>query len=111
MKKVMLVMSMLLINCNTTWAQAPAQQSEDNCQKWEQADKKLNLLYKQVLTLYASKPVFLKTFKASQLAWLKFRDAQVDALYPTQPGQSKQATYGSVYPSCNCAHVVLQLRS
>ncbi|WP_022822498.1 lysozyme inhibitor LprI family protein [Hymenobacter norwichensis] len=103
MKKAFLLVGLLAVGWNHSQAQSKPQQNVTTCQKWTQADKKLNVLYRQILTLYASNPVFLKAFKASQVAWLKFRDAQEEALYPTQPGQSKQVTYGSVYTSCNCA--------
>jgi uncharacterized protein YecT (DUF1311 family) len=103
MQKIVVLVWVLVCSWSHTQAQTQAQQNATTCQEWEQADKKLNVLYKQVQTLYASNPVFLKAFKASQVAWLKFRDAQEEALYPTQPGQPKRVTYGSVYPSCNCA--------
>lgn len=103
MQKLLFLAWIMAFGWGHAQAQTQSQQNATACQTWEQADKKLNVLYKQVLTLYASKPAFLKAFKASQVAWLKFRDAQEEALYPTQPGQPKRVTYGSVYPSCNCA--------
>lgn len=102
MKKTLLLVCLLAASWSETHAQPQSQQNATTCQQWQQADQKLNVLYKRVLTLYASNPVFLKAFKASQVAWLKFRDAQAEALFPTQPGQTKQVTYGSVYSSCNC---------
>lgn len=79
-----------------------AQMNVDACKEYKAADQKLNGLYQQVLKLYASDAVFLKAFKASQVAWLKYRDAHVEAMFPTQPGQEKRVTYGSVYPTCSC---------
>ena len=43
------------------------------------ADKSLNASYKQIKKLYASDLQFLAKLTASQRAWLKFRDAELDA--------------------------------
>ena len=42
----------------------------------------------------------MQKLKAAQKAWLAFRDAQLQAMYPAA---DKQAEYGSVYPTCRCA--------
>ena len=36
--------------------------------------------------------------KAAEIAWLKYRDAEMEAIYP---GTDKQYDYGSVYPMCH----------
>lgn len=91
--KVALLASFLLLT-GPVQAQTQMQMNEAACQKWQQADKKLNVLYQQVLKLYASDATFIKAFKASQVVWLKFRDAQEEALFPTRPGQQKQVSTG-----------------
>jgi uncharacterized protein YecT (DUF1311 family) len=83
-------------------AQTQAAMNAKTCGEYRKADQQLNQLYQQVLKLYAKDAVFLKAFKASQVAWLKFRDAQTEALFPKQPNQTKQVTYGSVYSLCDC---------
>lgn len=83
-------------------AQNQGQMNAEACQKYQAADQHLNTLYQQVLKLYAADAVFLKAFRASQVAWLKYRNAQLEALYPTQSGEDKQTIYGSVYPMCSC---------
>ena len=72
------------------------------CGAYETADQELNSLYQQVLKLYAPDATFLKALRASQQAWLTYRDAQLEARFPTRPGEAKRVTYGSVYPTCNC---------
>jgi uncharacterized protein YecT (DUF1311 family) len=64
---------------------------------FKKADKELNELYKKILTEYADDPKFIAKFKASQRAWLKFRDAELDALFPHQ---DEDRYYGSVFPMC-----------
>ena len=82
--------------------QTQTQLNEDACDAYKTADQELNSLYQQVLKLYASDAAFLKAFRASQQAWLTYRDAQLEARFPTRPGEEKRVTYGSVYPTCRC---------
>jgi uncharacterized protein YecT (DUF1311 family) len=58
------------------------------------ADDELNRLYAQVVAANATDKVFLEKLKASQRAWIAFRDAQIAARYPNP------ADYGSVLPMC-----------
>ena len=82
--------------------QTQTQLNGDACDAYKTADQELNSLYQQVLKLYASDAAFLKAFRASQQAWLTYRDAQLEARFPTRPGEAKRVTYGSVYPTCSC---------
>lgn len=102
MEKRLLLGALLAWYSLTAHAQTQAQLNAEACGEYQAADRQLNTLYQQVLKLYAQDVAFLKSFKASQLAWLKFRDAQLEAVFPTQPGQAKPTTYGSVYPMCRC---------
>ena len=68
-------------------AQAPAQAepkamelgSEERVALQEEA---LNSTYRRIFASYADDPVFLARLKESQRAWLKFRDAELKALFP-----------------------------
>lgn len=64
---------------------------------FKKADKELNELYKKILAEYADDPKFIEKFKASQRAWIKFRDAELDALFPHQ---DEDRYYGSIFPMC-----------
>jgi len=64
---------------------------------FKKADKELNELYKKILSEYADDPKFIAKFTVSQRAWLKFRDAELDALFPHQ---DEDRYYGSVFPMC-----------
>jgi len=65
---------------------------------FKQADKELNELYKIILIEYADDQKFIEKFKVTQRAWLKFRDAEMDALFPHK---DEDRYYGSVYPMCS----------
>ena len=82
--------------------QTQTQLNEDACDAYKTADQELNSLYQQVLKRYAADAGFLRAFRASQQAWLTYRDAQLEARFPTRPGEEKRVTYGSVYPTCSC---------
>jgi uncharacterized protein YecT (DUF1311 family) len=59
------------------------------------SDGDLNASYKQIRKLYASDTDFLDKLRNSQRAWLKFRDAELEALFPH--AQEDPGYYGSIY--------------
>jgi uncharacterized protein YecT (DUF1311 family) len=62
---------------------------------FSKADAELNQVYQQLLKKYAGDNALLRRLRLAQQAWLRFRDADVNALYPEpQTGQ------GSVNPMC-----------
>jgi uncharacterized protein YecT (DUF1311 family) len=68
------------------------------------ADKKLNEVYQQVLKQYATDSAFIAKLKVAQRAWLAFRDAELQALYPAE---NKPAEYGSAWPMCRGQQLAL----
>ncbi len=71
------------------------------CNEYKKADAELNQVYQQVLSANSGELQFTEKLKAAQRAWLVFRDAQLEALYPTT-GSDPREQYGSVYPMCYC---------
>jgi uncharacterized protein YecT (DUF1311 family) len=61
------------------------------------ADDELNRVYQSILNRYKNDRQFLAKLRTAQQAWLKFRDAELEAKFPFA---DKQARYGSVYPMC-----------
>jgi uncharacterized protein YecT (DUF1311 family) len=61
------------------------------------ADDDLNDVYHAIIKAYSEDPTFLQSLKAAQRAWLKFRDAEIGALFP-HGGEA--GYYGSVKPMC-----------
>lgn len=66
-------------------------------QEWKKADDELNKVYSQILKKYKDDKVFIAKFKKAELAWIKFKDAEIEAIYPEE---DKMHNYGSVYPMC-----------
>jgi uncharacterized protein YecT (DUF1311 family) len=61
------------------------------------ADDELNRVYQDILNRYKNDRQFLLKLRNAQQAWLKFREAELEAKFPFA---DKQARYGSVYPMC-----------
>lgn len=64
--------------------------------EWKKADDELNKVYSQILKKYKDDKVFIAKFKKAELAWIKFKDAEIEAIYPDED----KSNYGSVYPMC-----------
>jgi len=73
----------------------------------KEADDELNRVYREILKRNAKDPVFLDRLKAAQRAWISFRDAELEAIFPDP---EKQVAYGSAYPMCY-AHWMKKLTS
>lgn len=61
-----------------------------------ETDKELNNIYKQILKKYKDDKVFISKLQKAELAWIKYRDAEIEAIYPKED----KSNYGSVYPMC-----------
>ncbi|AEG01446.1 lysozyme inhibitor LprI family protein [Methylomonas methanica] len=63
----------------------------------ESADRELNRVYQAILKQHAGDKLFIDSLKQAQRAWLKWRDAEMLAIYPAskEPGY-----YGSSFAGC-----------
>ena len=78
--------------------QTQFEMNQEACGKYKKADAELNRIYLRVLHDYAGDKNFIQKIKLAQRAWLAFRDAHLNSIYPDpSPG-----TYGSVNPMCRC---------
>lgn len=65
-------------------------------QDFKKADDELNKIYKQILEKYKDDKVFISKLQKAELAWINYRDADIEAIYP----DDDKSNYGSVYPMC-----------
>lgn len=79
-------------------AETQMQINQCTYEDYAQADVELNQVYRQILSVYSEDKAFLDKLKTAQRAWIAFRDAHLEALYPEQ---DKRFAYGSMYPSCS----------
>ena len=65
----------------------------------KRADDTLNDIYNKVLIKHEDDQEFIEKFTAAELAWIAFRDAEMEAIFPKQ---DKQRNYGSKFPMSYC---------
>lgn len=84
---------------NPCWKTAMAQSEMNRCAGLDarQADAELNRVYRELLSKLKSDDNATRKLRAAQRAWLAFRDAHLQELYPAT---DKQTEYGSMYPMC-----------
>lgn len=58
-------------------------------------DAELNGVYHQLLSQAGNQEEAVAKIKTAERAWIAYRDAYMDAMYPAK---NKQAEYGSIYP-------------
>jgi uncharacterized protein YecT (DUF1311 family) len=88
---------LILVACTNRVAQTQGQMNRDACTAYKNADAQMNRTYKLILDRYQRDTLFIEKFKIAQRAWIKFRDASLEVLYPEGP-----PPYGSVNPMCRC---------
>ncbi|MGH6636322.1 MAG: lysozyme inhibitor LprI family protein [Gammaproteobacteria bacterium] len=84
--------------------QTQLEMNTNACAEYKRADEKLNAVYQQVLREHKDDPLLAAKLKEAQRAWLKFRDAELAAIFPAS---NEQTEYGSVYPMCNCMELTV----
>jgi uncharacterized protein YecT (DUF1311 family) len=89
----------LTFSALTALAQTQAQMDREACAEYQKADAELNRVYQQVLGEYKADALFVEKLRGAQRAWLVYRDAQLEALYPAR---DPQRAYGSVHRMCRC---------
>jgi uncharacterized protein YecT (DUF1311 family) len=86
----------------TAFAQAPEKmdtiQPPNSCNDYIQLKKDMDDLVKKINTEYAKDAAFMAKFKKTQAAWLTFRDAQMDMIFP----ETDKKEYGTLYYVCRC---------
>jgi uncharacterized protein YecT (DUF1311 family) len=61
----------------------------------KRVDDELNRVYKLLLSKVADDAVATDKIKAAQRAWIAYRDAYIDAMYPAE---DKRVEYGLIFP-------------
>lgn len=99
MQTIILTALILVSSVLPSAAQTQMEMNRDACEAYKAADESLDAVSRHILLEYQGDEVFLGKFKAAQKAWMTFRDAHLDALYPEE---NKQMAYGSIFPLCRC---------
>ena len=83
---------------NGAATQTQGELNQTACEKYKRADAEMNKTYQQIFRVYTKEKRFLDKLKTAQRAWLVFRDAHLESLYP----DPSKGAYGSVNPMCRC---------
>lgn len=97
--RTMTSFALTLLCSSVPQAPTQAQMNQDACAKYRRADAEMNSAYKQILSSYERDALFIEKLKKAQRAWLLFRDAHLESLYPAQ---DQLAAYGSANQMCRC---------
>jgi uncharacterized protein YecT (DUF1311 family) len=102
MKLVFLAFLVIAFNFSA-FSQTQMEMNADACSSAKKADEKMNKIYAQILKEYKNDRVFIEKIKKAQRAWLVFRDAEMEAIFPPPTVEDGgYYKYGSVYPMCAC---------
>lgn len=95
-----IVTSTLVLACFlvAVLAQTQGEMNQEACDDYKKADAELNKVYQQVLTEYRADTLFVSKMKNAQRAWVAYRDAHLESVFPAADPRE----YGSVYPMCRC---------
>ena len=74
--------------------------NECYCNQYKKADAEMNQVYQKLISTNTDNKLFIDKLRLAQRAWVSFRDAQLDAIYPVT--DDPRAKYGSIYPMCYC---------
>jgi uncharacterized protein YecT (DUF1311 family) len=83
------------IQCNENSTQLELNECAYN--DFKKADKELNKVYNTLRKRYKDDKLYIKNLKTSQKIWLKFLDAELDAILRCNE-KNKRICFGSMYP-------------
>jgi len=94
------VLASLLLASTTLSVHAQSQMDMETQaeESYKKADLELNQTYQAVMQKFKNDKLTKSKIKAAEIAWLKYRDAEMEAIYPNS---DKRFEYGSVYPMCH----------
>ena len=96
--RLLFCLTLLLLTTGQIFAQSQTEMNIKACNSAKKSEVRMNKLYQQILKEYQKDKVFIAKFKKAQKAWILYRDAEIEAEYPTRPGE----LYGTVKPMCDC---------
>lgn len=84
------------------WEKAVTQGELTDCaaRDMDAAERQMNTLYAIVLDRFRGDPETLGKIRAAQQAWLAFRQAHAEAVFPKAGTPDAQFVYGSSLPMC-----------
>lgn len=82
---------------NVANAQTQQEMNDQACSEYKQADREMNQAYQTILRDYRNDRGFVAALRKAQLAWIRYRDAHLNSIFPGDRSQ-----YGSINTMCRC---------
>lgn len=89
-----LILLFFMLSTYLCSAQTQSDMTSDANGKYISADSALNVVYHQVLHMYAKDSTFIENLKATERLWIQMRNAELKLKYPDSDQK------GSVQPMC-----------
>ncbi len=101
-KKMNRILFILFLTFNLScFSQTQAEMNKEAYAKFKKSDKRLNEVYKTILSKYKTDTIFVENLKKSQRIWIQFRDAEMEMKYPNY----SKKIYGSIHPICKAFYL------
>ena len=71
--------------------------NDQACSNYKKADGEMNHAYQAILRDYRKDREFVAALRKAQLAWIRYRDAHLNSIFPGDRSQ-----YGSINTMCRC---------
>jgi uncharacterized protein YecT (DUF1311 family) len=78
-------------------AQTQQEMNDQACNDYKQADREMNQAYQAIVRDYRKDRGFVAALRKAQLAWIRYRDAHLNSIFPGDRSQ-----YGSINTMCRC---------
>jgi uncharacterized protein YecT (DUF1311 family) len=95
MKKIIIsIVSFLFVIIS--FGQSQVEMNQESYKEYQKSEAEINAVYQSILVEYKTDTAFTRNLKIAQRLWIKFRDAEVKAMFPNR----EAGYYGSVHSMC-----------
>jgi len=91
------IVSCLLSGGSSLYGQTQMEMNAIAAADFQNADARLNSVYKKVLSRNASNREFCSDLREAQRAWIRFVDFHMKTLFPLKEGENPREVYGSIF--------------
>lgn len=103
LKRIVLILFLVLLPFIIAGAQTQLELNAEAHHELKLSEQTMDSVFTAVVEKYDDSPDFIVRLKKAQKAWISYRDAHLESMYP---GKNKRANYGSVYPLCASTFLV-----
>jgi len=86
----------LQLTSNMVKAETQREMNHKAAKIYEKKDKELNEIFNKIILKHKEDKVFIQKLELAQAAWVKYRIAEIEAIYP----EEDKSFYGTIYPVC-----------